>query len=71
MVFSGGGWSWGGPPVRVKGEAEINEAVIARIRTMVAYEMTDEEIVAEIEETPVVSKRWVAWVAKGIRNGWI
>lgn len=54
--------------VSVKGD-EINEAIIARIRTMVAYEMDTADIVAEIPETATCPARWVAFVAENIRNG--
>ena len=52
----------------VKG-GEINVETIDRIRTMVSYEVSVEEIVETIPETPVVSSRWVAFVARSIRDG--
>lgn len=53
----------------IKSGEEANGRVIARIATMVAYDMTDEEIVSTVEVTVHTPTRWVAFMAKAIRTG--
>ena len=49
--------------------SEINGAVIARIRTAVAYECSTDEIVDMIGATSTCPTRWVAFMAEAIRSG--
>jgi hypothetical protein len=54
--------------VSVRGP-EINREVIERIATMVAYELSTQEIVRQIMSTPTCPSRWVAFMANAIRDG--
>lgn len=48
---------------------EINREVIERIATMVAYELSTQEIVRQIMPTPTCPSRWIAFMANAIRDG--
>jgi hypothetical protein len=57
-----------GDKVHVNDGKEINAGLIDRIRNMVSYGMSPEEIVATIPGTPTAPARWISWIANGIQN---
>lgn len=57
-----------GRKINVNG-AEINEAVIRRISTLVGFGLPVEEIIARVGETPATPARWIAFMARAIEAG--
>lgn len=57
-----------GNKVHVQGP-EINTAVSRRIATLVAYDMSDDDIVEAIPVTVATPSRWVRFMARMIREG--